>query len=205
MTASTARKLPDDFYDRVKADLHARIGKELRLARRVLDLGCGACDLVRYLAETYRQKVTGVDVKSAAFPRRRVSANGVRFRCVRRSAVRMAFVRDDSSDAVVMMWALHEMDRPRAVLAEVRRALRPGGEVLIVDFPRGSLAQKLWDEDYYRPVEVARLLEEAGFADVRVRLIQRRQVLWARAHRPVDGNPPTSKGPLHAMGQSGTV
>ncbi len=32
---------------------------------------------------------------------------------------------------------------------EAKRVLRLGGEVLIVDFPRCSLAQRLWNEDYY--------------------------------------------------------
>ena len=181
MPAQPASK---NIYDEIKPSLHRRIGKELRLARRVLDLGCGSCDLVRYLADTYQQDVTGVDIGSGSFPRRRLSRNGVRFRCVRRDAARLEFAADRSVDAVVMMWALHEMDHPEAMLAEARRALRPGGEVLIVDFPRGSLAQKLWNEDYYRPDEVKHLLANAGFADIRVRLIEQRQVLWARGYQP---------------------
>ena len=42
--------LGEDFYKRMKPRLHKRIGRELRLARHVLDFGCGSCDLVRYLA-----------------------------------------------------------------------------------------------------------------------------------------------------------
>jgi len=176
--------VPQNLYEQIKPRLHRRIGRELRLARRVLDLGCGGCDLVRYLAATYQQQVTGVDIGSGVFPKGRSSPNGVRFRCLRRDAARLGFAPDRSVDAVIMMWALHEMDHPDAILTEARRVLRPGGEVLIVDFPRGSLAQKLWNENYYRPQEVQRLLVEAGFADVRTRLIERRQVLWARAHQP---------------------
>jgi len=179
-----AERTSQNVYEQIKPRLHRRIGRELRLARRVLDLGCGCCDLVRYLAATYKQQVTGVDIRSGSFPRRRVSSNGVRFRCLGRNAARLGFAADRSVDAVVMMWALHEMDQPEAILTEARRVLRPGGEVLIVDFPRGSLAQKLWNEHYYRPEEVERLLVNAGFADVRTRLIEHRQVLWARAHRP---------------------
>jgi len=177
--------LKDDFYERMKPRLHKRIGRELRLARHVLDLGCGSCDLVRYLVETYRQEVIGVDVVSDDFPKRRRSHEGVRFRCLRRDAARLPFAADGSVDAVVTMWALHEMKRPKTVLAETRRVLRPGGELLVVDFPKGSLAQKLWDEKYYRPNEVKCLLEEAGFSDIQVRMIERGQVLWARAHQPM--------------------
>ncbi len=177
--------MKDDFYERMKPRLHKRIGRELRLARHVLDLGCGSCDLVRYLVETYCQEVTGVDIASDSFPKRRRSREGVRFRCLRRDAVRLPFAADGSADAVVTMWALHEMKRPTSVLAETRRVLRSGGELLVVDFPKDSLAQKLWDEDYYRPDEVKRLLEETGFSEVRVRLIERGQVIWARAYQPM--------------------
>jgi len=63
--------------------------------------------------------------------------------------------------------------------------LRPGGKLLVVDFPKGSLAQRLWSEDYYRPDEVKCLLKEAGFSDIRVRLIEQGQVIWACAHQPM--------------------
>jgi len=177
--------LKDDFYERIKPRLYKRIGRELRLARHVLDLGCGSCDLVRYLAETCRQEVTGVDIVSNGFPKRRRSHEAVLFRCLRRDAARLSFAADGSADAVVTMWALHEMKRPQAVLAETRRVLRPGGELLVVDFPKDSLAQRLWDENYYHPDDVKHLLEETGFSDIRVRLIERDQVIWARAYQPM--------------------
>jgi cyclopropane fatty-acyl-phospholipid synthase-like methyltransferase len=60
----SAMKLSDNFYDKIKPRLYQRVGKELRLAYRVLDLGCGACELARYLSETYGQKVTGVDISA---------------------------------------------------------------------------------------------------------------------------------------------
>ncbi len=35
-------KLSDNFYDKIKPILYQRVGKELHLVYRVLDLGCGA-------------------------------------------------------------------------------------------------------------------------------------------------------------------
>ena len=180
----SVKNLPDDFYDHIKPRLHKRIGREFRLARRVLDLGCGSCDLVKYLAETYCQEVTGVDISSESFPSGRHTRGGARFHCLKRDAVRLSCVDDKSVDAVVTMWALHEMKQPEAILAETRRVLRPGGVMLIVDFPRDSLAQKLWDEGYYWPEEVKMLLKEAGFGGVRVRLIEQEQVIWAHGRQP---------------------
>ena len=35
-----------------------------------------------------------------------------------------------------------------------------------------------------RPLQLTPLLQEAGFSDIRVRLIERGQVIWARAYQP---------------------
>ena len=176
--------LSHEFYGRIKPRLHQRIGRELRLAGRVLDLGCGACELVRYLAHTYGQHVTGVDISSADFPKRPRSSRNARIRCVRKDATHLDFAADESVDAVVVMWALHEMKHAKRILREARRVLRPGGEILIVEFPRDSLAQRLWDEDYYSPEELGAMLDKAGYQETTVRLIERRRVLWARSFRP---------------------
>lgn len=178
------QSLPDNFYEKVKPRLHRRIGRELRLARRVLDFGCGPCELVEYLADAYHQKIAGVDVSSGSFPAHRRSRSGRRFRCIRQDAARLSAVAEESVDAVVTVCALHEMDRPDAILAKAREVLRPGGEILAVDFPRGSLAQRLWNEDYYSPGEVERMMTQAGFTDVRVRTIERGQLIWATGYRP---------------------
>ena len=176
--------LSHEFYERIKPRLYRRIGRELRLAGRVLDLGCGACELVRYLAQTYGQHVTGVDISSAGFPKQPRSSRNARIRCVRKDATNLDFAVDKSVDAVVVMWALHEIKHAKRALREAKRVLRPGGEILIVEFPRDSLAQRLWDEDYYGPEELAAMLDNAGYRETTVRLIERRQVIWARSFRP---------------------
>lgn len=181
-----AHALPDNFYDLIKPSLFELIGRELRLARHVLDLGCGSCELVSYLASAYRQKVIGIDISGGSFPADRRTAQRIGFRCRRQDAAHLDFVPDRSVDAVVTMWALHEMAEPQKVLEEARRVLRPGGEILVVDFPRDSLAQRLWNEDYYRPDEIRRLLKRAGFEDVRIRLVQQDQVVWVRGHQAAE-------------------
>jgi len=175
-----------DFYERMKPRLHQRIGRELRLAGRVFDLGCGSCDLVRYLADRYGQRITGVDISSGSFPAQVKRSVRSRIRCIRNDATRLGFVRDRAIDAVVTMWALHEMKRPKAILAEAHRILRPGGEILVVDFPRDSLAEQLWHENYYTPEEIGELLTDAGFDEIRARLISRQQIIWAKGFRAAD-------------------
>jgi len=177
-------KLPDNFYDKIKPRLYQRIGQELRLAYRVLDLGCGACELVQYLSKTYGQKVTGVDISANSFPNNRnITKKTKRIRCIRNDATRLNFIRNEAIDAVIISWALHEMKNPQAVLQEAHRVLRPGGKVLVVEFPRNSLAQKLWNENYYTSKELADSLRKAGFEDIRAKRIEHKQILWVTGFR----------------------
>jgi len=177
-------KLSGNFYDRIKPRLYQRVGKELRLAYRVLDLGCGACELAKYLSKTYGQKVTGVDISANSFPdRRNVTKNTRRFRCIRKDAARLTFIRDETIDAAIIFWALHEMKNSQAILQETHRVLRPGGEILIVEFPRNSLAQKLWNENYYTIKELTGSLHKAGFKDIQAKRIEHKQILWVTGFR----------------------
>jgi ubiquinone/menaquinone biosynthesis C-methylase UbiE len=183
--------LSDDFYEQIRPRLYRRIGEELREARHVLDLGCGGCQLGRFLAETHGQEVIGVDVFDGGFPDLEEPDRRARtlLRCIKADGSQLAFLEDGEVDAVVTMWALHELEEARAVLVEARRVLRPGGKLLIVDFPHGSLAQRLWNENYYTPQQVSDLLAATGYADISVRLVERRQVLWAKGLRPAGKEP----------------
>jgi ubiquinone/menaquinone biosynthesis C-methylase UbiE len=179
-----ATKLSDNFYDKIKPRLYQRVGRELRLAYRVLDLGCGACELAQYLSETYGQKVTGVDISANGFPNRRnINKNIKRIRCIRKDAARLAFIRSETIDAAIIFWALHEMKNSQAILQETHRVLRPGGKALIVEFPRNSLAQKLWNENYYTSKELTGSLFKAGFKDILVKRIEHKQILWVTGFR----------------------
>ena len=177
-------KASDNFYDRLKPYLYKRVGQELRLAYRVLDLGCGACELVQYLSETYGQKVTGVDISSNSFPNKRNIVKNIEgIRCIRKDAAQLGFIRNETIDAAVIFWALHEMKKPQKILREAHRVLRPGGQVLIVEFPRGSLAQKLWNENYYTRKELTGFLRRAGFESIRAKQIEHKQILWVNGYR----------------------
>jgi len=181
--------LSEKFYDRIKPRLIKRIGRDIRLAHRIVDLGCGNCGLADYLAHTYAQEVTGVDISGKDFPKRRTKPRGAgKMRCVKADAGRLDFLENSSIDAVVSFWALHEMPRSEAVLREARRVLRPGGQILVVEFPRGSLAGKLWNENYFTPEQITRMLDDAGFVRVKCKEIERSQILWISGQKKA--NPP---------------
>lgn len=192
--AETKARLSDEFYEEIRPRLYRRIARELRGAGRILDLGCGSCELARFLVNRYGKEVTGLDVTDGSFPDPEQMDDRARrrLRCIKADARRLEFLGDEAADAAVAKWALHEMDRPQEILEEVRRVLRVGGELLIVDFPRDSLAQRLWNEEYYAPEEVSEIVERAGYEHVSAMLIERRQVIWAKGFRPVSEEAATS-------------
>jgi ubiquinone/menaquinone biosynthesis C-methylase UbiE len=180
--------LPEDFYEKIKPRLHERTGRELRVAHRVLDIACGNCGLGAFLRKTYCQRVTGIDIRQDRFPKRSSRRSRSPFRCIKADGTRLTFLADRSIDGAVMKWALHEMNDPLGVLREAYRVLRPGGKILIIEFPRGSLASRLWKEKYFTPLQIERMLKEAGFHEIRGRTIERGQVLWTVGYRRSNGN-----------------
>jgi ubiquinone/menaquinone biosynthesis C-methylase UbiE len=75
------------------------------------------------------------------------------------------------------------MKNAQTILQEAHRVLRPGGKVLVVEFPRNSLAQKLWNENYYTIKELTGSLRKAGFKDILAKRIEHKQILWVTGFR----------------------
>lgn len=182
-------KLSDNFYDKIKPRLYQRVGRQLRSANHVLDIGCGNCELAGYLSETYGQKVTGIDLSSETFPdKRKISKDWPFVRCIRRNASRLDFIQNETIDAVVMFWSLHEINDPKVVLQQAYHVLRPGGKILVVEFPRSSLAQKLWNEKYFSKEQLMKYLDDAGFERIQARLIENKQILWVSGYTCAQNN-----------------
>lgn len=174
-------EFPDDFYERIKNRLYRRICRELQSARHVLDIGCGACELDRFIAEQNGAHVLGLDISDGKFPQEEILSP--RVKCRKGDAGDIEFLKDGSMDGVVSVYVLHEMNNALTALEEARRVLRPGGHILIVDFPKASLAQRLSDEHYYTPSRVAVMLRRAGFADAQANTIFQNQLIWAQARK----------------------
>jgi ubiquinone/menaquinone biosynthesis C-methylase UbiE len=162
-----ARRLPADRLLRLAA---------LRGDERVLDVATGTGAAAWALAERARV-VVGVDVSDGMLAAAQ-AAGGDRTRAplfVRADAERLPFP-DGSFDVAVCSRALHHMPRPERALAEVARALAPGGRLVLVDsitYEEPGLAaehnrlERLRDPSHARMLprsELERVVAAAGFA-----------------------------------------
>lgn len=113
-------------------DLHAALS---RPGARILDVGCGGGWSTLALARAYPDVgVVGVDVDEPSLVAARAAAETLGL------GQRVTFVLTDGQevpgapyDAAFAFECLHDMSRPVEVLASVRRAVRPGGPVVIMD------------------------------------------------------------------------
>ncbi len=153
-------------YERFRPRMFHLIGKELAGAKRVLDVGCGRCELCCYLARRLKCEVVGVDLNEEKLQEGRTRAEHRhlrrRVRCEKADVSRLDAFPPASFDAAVSVYALHEIARPVLALRSVARALKPRGKFVVVDFPSDSEAAELWHEAYYTPGQAAGMMARAG-------------------------------------------
>ena len=170
--------------------------EELGPGERVLDLCCGSARSSVLAARRTGRSVIGVDVSPAMLSLGAAHA-GDAFAPVRADAFRLPFS-DHAFDAVTVCWGLRNLRPEPEALAEMRRVLRPGGKLLVLDSPSPpagplGIAHRLYlrwvvptlgrlspDPDAYRYLassilafgrveDVARRIRDAGFEMRRAR------------------------------------
>jgi len=170
------------------------VEQTVRTGDRVLDACCGTGDLA-IAARRRGGKVVGLDFSERMLERARRKRGDIEW--VRGDLLALPF--DDASfDAVTVGFGVRNVEDLAGALAEMRRVLRTGGRVGILEItrPRGPLAPfyRLWFDRvvpvigralpggaaytylpasvrrFPGPEELSSLLVRAGFAAVRVRL-----------------------------------
>jgi ubiquinone/menaquinone biosynthesis C-methylase UbiE len=140
------------LYDLVLALGERRVMRALRAGLlagaggRTVEIGAGTGLNVAHYPETVSELVlTEPDAEMARRLRRRAGAKAV---VVEAEAAALPFA-DASADTVVSTLVLCTVPDPEAVVAELRRVLRPGGSLLFVEHvaantPRAVRAQRRW-------------------------------------------------------------
>jgi demethylmenaquinone methyltransferase/2-methoxy-6-polyprenyl-1,4-benzoquinol methylase len=135
----------DVMNDLMSAGLH-RAWKAFAIAKsgvregqRVLDVAGGSGDLARAFAKrvgaTGQVVLTDINAAMLGVGRDRLIDGGTPVPAVQCDAEKLPF-RSDWFDVVTVAFGLRNMTHKDAALAEMRRVLRPGGRVLVLEFSK---------------------------------------------------------------------
>jgi ubiquinone/menaquinone biosynthesis C-methylase UbiE/DNA-binding transcriptional ArsR family regulator len=135
------------------------------------DLGCGTGQVSAALAP-FVARVIAVDGSAAMLQAAKKRLHGIANVELRRGELEALPVDDEKLDAATLMLVLHHVSEPERAVAEIGRVVKPGGRAIVVDMlphDRDSYRQQMghvwlgFGDDH-----IARLLSDAGFADVRI-------------------------------------
>jgi SAM-dependent methyltransferase len=141
----------------------------------VADLGCGDGYLTVETAR-WARRVIAVDHSRAVLDRARALASRRRVSNIvwKRGELDRVPIEDGTVDVALLSQALHHATEPATALAEARRILVPGGRVLVLDLRRHEqdwVRDRLGDRWLgFEDGELERLIRDAGFGDVQVRV-----------------------------------
>jgi demethylmenaquinone methyltransferase/2-methoxy-6-polyprenyl-1,4-benzoquinol methylase len=111
----------------------------VRTGERVLDVACGSGDLARAFARRVGSEgqvwLTDINRAMLAHGRDRLLDEGRALPLAQCDAERLPF-RADYFDCVSVAFGLRNMTHKEAALAEMRRVLKPGGRLLVLEFSR---------------------------------------------------------------------
>jgi len=167
------------YRNRVNAPLHAAALAALQAApgERVLELGFGHGSMLERLAGLVASgAVTAVDesvamIEGARRRYRHLLENGsIELACGTAERLPLADRRFDRACSVDRIQAWRS---PQAGLVEIQRVLRPGGRLVLAFYPWDTLRRRRQAPLTPVPLyarNVGRLLESAGFREVRVQL-----------------------------------
>ena len=144
---------------------------------RVLEIGCGTGNLALRAQRMHPDaEVVGIDPDPLALERARRKSDraGLPVRWDRGKAGELPYP-DESVDRVLSAFMFHHLDdaEKKSALAEVRRVLRPGGQLHLVDFAghhHGRVGRRMLRNEHLRDNAgegIPNRMREAGLTDVR--------------------------------------
>ncbi|MEO1132089.1 MAG: methyltransferase domain-containing protein, partial [Cyanobacteria bacterium J06639_1] len=112
----------------------------------VLDVACGTGELERLLLQKYPSlHITGVDISDKMLERARQKLKGYANLSFEHTTAASLPFANDSFDAVISANSFHYFSHPEKVLSEMRRVLKPGGTLTILDWCKDFLLCRVCD------------------------------------------------------------
>jgi ubiquinone/menaquinone biosynthesis C-methylase UbiE len=185
------------FYDPITRLLGVDAAREALLAQaglqsrhRVLDVGCGTGTLAVLIKRRHPAvDVIGLDPDPKALVRAREKAEraGVKVRFDRGYSDSLGYV-DGSFDRVFSSMMFHHLpsESKAPTLREMRRVLRPGGRLALLDFTgphsslHGRLSRLMHSHRQLKENDEQRVLDLMGAAFAQARLVGHRHMLFGR-------------------------
>jgi ubiquinone/menaquinone biosynthesis C-methylase UbiE len=135
------RNLAEDIFHPGGADLTRRTIAAMDLPAHaiVADLGCGTGTTALMLARDFSLQVTGLDLSASNIERaiERTDANSAAVRFIQADAQTLPF-EESEFDGILAECSFSLFANQAAVLAEIKRVLKPGGRLAITDMAIGG-------------------------------------------------------------------
>ncbi|NJC25211.1 bifunctional demethylmenaquinone methyltransferase/2-methoxy-6-polyprenyl-1,4-benzoquinol methylase UbiE [Neolewinella antarctica] len=121
--------------------------------KKVLDVATGTADVaIQTIKRTKVEHVTGLDLSEGmlSYGRKKVTTAGLddQITLVQGDSENLPYA-DDHFDAVTVSFGVRNFENLEKGLAEMRRVLRPGGKVVILEFSRITFAPIRWGFNVY--------------------------------------------------------
>lgn len=169
-------------YDMDRNGSHAREQYSIILQKmenfrfaNVLDVGCGTGEILKRIHKRYSEvSLTGVDISEKMLEVAKVKI-GNKATLLWADAEMLPFS-DATFDLIVCSDSFHHYPNPQKVLAEFRRVLKGGGNLLICDYSIGFPLRQLMnlfirfshdgDVHIYSKEEITKLVIQASFSNI---------------------------------------
>jgi len=153
---------------------------DLRGARRILDVGSGAGQIVKHLLKYADRgaEITAVDLSSEMLRRARHRLRSNLPRYIAADLTQLPFA-DGAFDCVTCGYVLEHVPDPRTGLAELARVMSPGGRMLLLtteDSFGGAWTSRLWRCRTYNRRELFQTSEELG-------LVWKKELWFSSMHK----------------------
>ena len=140
----------------------------------ILDVACGTGELAKLLLEKNpQQQITGVDISESMLKIACKKLEAYSNVSLLRASVTSLPFDNDSFDLIICANAFHYFENPELALTEMKRVLKPQGEIIILDWCRDYWVLKLLNPVFrfiytayqlcYTKAELEGLLKATGF------------------------------------------